>query len=47
MNEFYELPMPNDDSDLVFGTTITYAGTIGGECFMTNTKRRGQSLNSE
>jgi glucose-6-phosphate isomerase len=26
--EFYELPMPQDDSDLAFGTSITYPGMI-------------------
>ena len=33
--EFYELPMPQDDGDLAFGTSITYPGTIGDEYFMT------------
>ena len=33
--EFYELPMPDDDGDLAFGTSIVYAGTVGGEYFMT------------
>jgi len=33
--EFYELPMPRDGGDLAFGTSITYAGTIGDEYFMT------------
>ena len=33
--EFYELPMPHDDGDLAFGTSITYPGTIGDEYFMT------------
>jgi glucose-6-phosphate isomerase len=33
--EFYELPMPQDDGDLAFGTSITYPGTIGNEYFMT------------
>ena len=26
--EFYELPMPQDDGDLAFGTSITYPGMI-------------------
>jgi len=33
--EFYELPMPQDNGDLAFGTSITYPGTIGDEYFMT------------
>ena len=33
--EFYELPMPQEDGDLAFGTSITYPGTIGDEYFMT------------
>jgi len=33
--EFYELPMPQNDGDLAFGTSITYPGTIGDEYFMT------------
>ena len=33
--EFYELPMPQDDGDLAFGTSITYPGTIGDEYHMT------------
>ena len=33
--EFYELPMPQDDGDLAFGTSTTYPGTIGDEYFMT------------
>ena len=33
--EFYELPMPQNEGDLAFGTSITYPGTIGDEYFMT------------
>ena len=33
--EFYELPLPQDEGDLAFGTSITYPGTIGDEYFMT------------
>ena len=33
--EFYELPMPQTDGDLAFGTSIVYPGTIGDEYFMT------------
>lgn len=33
--EFYELDAPTQDSDLVFGTSITYPGMVGNEYFMT------------
>jgi len=33
--EFYELNLPNYDSDLLFGTSITYPGKVGNEYYMT------------
>ena len=33
--EFYELDAPTQDSDLAFGTSITYPGMVGNEYFMT------------
>jgi glucose-6-phosphate isomerase len=33
--EFYELGLPEVDSDLLFGTSITYPGKVGNEYFMT------------
>jgi glucose-6-phosphate isomerase len=33
--EFYELKIPNQESDLLFGTSITYPGKIGNEYYMT------------
>lgn len=33
--EFYELGLPEKDSDLLFGTSITYPGKVGDEYFMT------------
>ncbi len=33
--EFYELKIPNYDSDLLFGTSITYPGKVGKEYYMT------------
>lgn len=33
--EFYELKLPNADSDLLFGTSITYPGKVGNEYYMT------------
>ena len=33
--EFYEMGAPEKDSDLAFGTSITYPGRVGNEFFMT------------
>lgn len=33
--EFYELDMPDNAGDLLFGTSITYPGKVGNEYFMT------------
>lgn len=33
--EFYELDLPNKDSDLLFGTSILYPGKVGNEYNMT------------
>lgn|SRR5699024_317298 len=33
--EFYELDLPNEDSNLLFGTSIVYPGKIGNEYHMT------------
>lgn len=33
--EFYELGCPERAGDLLFGTTILYPGTVGGEYYMT------------
>jgi glucose-6-phosphate isomerase len=33
--EFYELDIPNQASDLLFGTSITYPGKVGNEYYMT------------
>jgi glucose-6-phosphate isomerase len=33
--EFYELRLPEHPGDLLFGTSIVYPGTVGGEYFMT------------
>lgn len=33
--EFYELDLPNKDSDLLFGTSIVYPGKVGNEYNMT------------
>lgn len=33
--EFYELDVPNRESDLLFGTSIVYPGKVGNEYFMT------------
>ncbi len=33
--EFYELKIPNYESDLLFGTSITYPGKVGKEYYMT------------
>ena len=33
--EFYELGCPERPGDLLFGTTILYPGTVGGEYYMT------------
>src|SRR5699024_2345618 len=33
--EFYELDLPNKDSDLLFGTSIVYPGKVGNEFNMT------------
>jgi len=33
--EFYELDLPNKDSDLLFGTSIVYPGKVGNEYHMT------------
>lgn len=33
--EFYELKVPNYESDLLFGTSITYPGKVGNEYYMT------------
>ena len=33
--EFFELKMPKDASDLLFGTSIVYPGKVGSEYFMT------------
>jgi glucose-6-phosphate isomerase len=33
--EFYEMGAPEKDSDLAFGSSITYPGKVGNEYFMT------------
>ncbi|MFE4140444.1 glucose-6-phosphate isomerase [Peribacillus sp. YIM B13472] len=33
--EFYELSLPEKDSNLLFGTSIVYPGKVGNEYFMT------------
>ena len=33
--EFYELKLPQDPGDLLFGTSILYPGKVGNEFFMT------------
>lgn len=33
--EFYEMGAPESDSDLAFGSSITYPGKVGNEYFMT------------
>lgn len=33
--EFYELALPSEAADLLFGTSITYPGKVGKEYFMT------------
>lgn len=33
--EFYELKIPNVESDLLFGTSITFPGKVGSEYYMT------------
>jgi glucose-6-phosphate isomerase len=33
--EFYEMGAPENDSDLAFGSSITYPGKVGNEYFMT------------
>lgn len=33
--EFYELSLPEKESDLLFGTSIVYPGKVGNEYFMT------------
>ncbi|WP_042143602.1 glucose-6-phosphate isomerase [Paucisalibacillus sp. EB02] len=33
--EFYELELPNEDNNLLFGTSIVYPGKVGNEFFMT------------
>lgn len=33
--EFYEMGLPERDSEIAFGTSITYPGKVGGEYYMT------------